>query len=113
MRLPAPPVRMLSNNLPQAVVIYTLQMYRVFVQIAMGLSYTWGDMPITGDFYTVTTEKTYACQICIFLFNAGAAGKGGNPRHCEKVFFNMRLYIAFCLVSIVEKKKLAYTGRGD
>jgi hypothetical protein len=48
MRMPAPPVRILSNNLPQAVVIYTQQMYRVFVQIAMGLSHTWGDMPITG-----------------------------------------------------------------
>src|SRR5215471_18110876 len=53
MRLPAPPVRILSNNLPQAVVIYTLQMYRVFVQIAMGLSHTWGDMPITGVFCSV------------------------------------------------------------
>ena len=48
MRLPGPPVRMLSNNLPQAGVICTLQMYRVFGQIAMGLAHTWGDMPITG-----------------------------------------------------------------
>ena len=50
MRLPGPPVRMLSNNLSQARVICTLQMYRVSVQIAMGLAHTWGDMPITGGY---------------------------------------------------------------
>jgi len=48
MRLPSPPVRMLSNNLPQAGVICTLQMYRVFGQIAMGLAHIWGDMLIAG-----------------------------------------------------------------
>jgi hypothetical protein len=48
MRLPSPPVRMLSNNLPQAGVICTLQMYRVFGQIAMGLAHIWGAMPIMG-----------------------------------------------------------------
>jgi hypothetical protein len=36
MRLPGPPVRMLSNNLPQAGSICALQMDRVSVQMVMG-----------------------------------------------------------------------------
>jgi hypothetical protein len=53
MWLPGPPVRMLFNNLPQAGVIRTLQMDRVFGQRAMGLAHTWGDMPITGVFQNI------------------------------------------------------------
>jgi len=37
-----------SNNLPQVEVICALQMDRVFVQIVIGLSHTWGDMLITA-----------------------------------------------------------------
>jgi hypothetical protein len=58
MWLPGPPVRMLFNNLPQAGVIRTLQMDRVFGQRAMGLAHTWGDMPITGVIFIVLSVGT-------------------------------------------------------
>ena len=53
MRLPGPPVRMLFNNLPQAGVIRTLQMDRVFGQIAMGVSTHMGRYANNGGFWSM------------------------------------------------------------
>jgi hypothetical protein len=50
-------------------------------------------------------KKCYAYPRCTFLSNSGAAGQGGNLRHCERVFFNMRLVAPTCLL-LEEKSPL-------
>ena len=52
----------------------------------------------TGVCCTVPAEKMVCVSKVCLLSNAGAAGKGGNPRHCERVFFHMRLVDAMGLV---------------
>src|SRR5262249_26325277 len=76
MRLPGPPVRMLSNNSPQVVVICALQMDRVSVQMVMGEPYTCEGVPVTADTVgqppcAVTTHNT---------LRGTRLGFGGHPR---------------------------------
>jgi hypothetical protein len=59
-----------SNNLPEAGVIYALQMDRVCVQIVMGLSHTWGGLPKTGVYWSGSVRLL------------GRLLRGGEPEDC-------------------------------
>jgi hypothetical protein len=63
MRLPSPPVRMLSDNLPQAGVICALQMERVSVQMGTEVLHTWRDMPITGRLLYPAQQRAWGHNI--------------------------------------------------